>query len=68
MNQNNNETSAFQKCSQNMSDILAALMSASLIYSYQQTEYQQSTFEQNKFFVLIEHAEYLSRNGLAAES
>lgn len=62
------QTGSFQECEESLSSVLSALMSACLIYSYEQKTQQQPTFEQNKFFVLIEHANYVRKYGLVGEA
>jgi hypothetical protein len=42
-------------------------MSASLVYSYEEEE-DEPTFEENMINMLLEHGEYVNRNGTVGEA
>ena len=61
------EVGPFQQYEDSLSATLAAIMSASFIYSYQESE-GEPTFEENKVSMLLEFADYMNRNGIVGES
>jgi len=61
------EVGPFQQYEDSLSATLAAIMSASLIYSYQQTE-GEPTFEEHKENMLLEFADYMNRHSTVGES
>lgn len=61
------EVGPFQHYEDSLSATLAAIMSASLIYSYQQTE-GAPTFEEHKENMLLEFADYMNRHSTVGES
>ena len=61
------EVGPFQQYEDSLSATLAAIMSASLIYSYQESE-GESTFEEHKENMLLEFADYMNRHSTVGES
>jgi hypothetical protein len=65
--QYNIEIGPFQHYEDSLSAVLAAIMSASLVYSYEEEE-DEPTFEENMINMLLEHGEYVNRNGTVGEA
>ena len=65
--QYNIEIGPFQHYEDSLSAVLAAIMSASLVYSYEQ-EGDEPTFEENMINTLLDHGDYINRHGFVGEA